>query len=208
MGATISSVAASGADLVLSNTLPKTFEIVMIGLDDAGKTSLVNRFKRRESPKGVLPDTIPTIGMTIETILYERHTVAIWELGGADKMRPLWRSFFWNGHAFIFLVDASAPERFREAKEVLAWMWGKISKEHPILVLANKMDLKGAVGLEGIAEALGVRELARVRKVTVKGISAMTGEGTEEVLKWFVENLSHQLIAEHNEVKKHTGGCY
>ncbi|KAJ7017710.1 ADP-ribosylation factor family-domain-containing protein [Mycena alexandri] len=204
MGATISRAAESGADLVLGNTLPKTFEIVMIGLDDAGKTSLVNRFKRRDLP---LPATVTTIGTTIKTIRFGRHRITVLELGGADKIRPLWRRFFWNGHAFIFLVDASAPERFSEAKEELGRMWGEISKKHPILILANKMDLKGAVGLDEVAEALGVGGLATGRTVAVKGVSAMTGKGPEEVLKWFVENVSHQLIAEHNEVKKHTGTC-
>ncbi|KAJ7016429.1 ADP-ribosylation factor family-domain-containing protein [Mycena alexandri] len=205
MGSNISSVAATAADRVVGSVLPKSFEIVMIGLDNAGKTSLVNRFKRRELPSGVLPATTTTIGSTIETIPFGRHSVTIRELGGADKIRPLWRRFFWNGHGFIFAVDASAPERFAEAKEELGLMWAEISEEHPILILANRMDLAGAAELHRISEALGVEELrvAKRRTVDIKAISAMTGEGTDEVLEWFVENISHQLIVEHNEAKTH-----
>ncbi|KAJ7739818.1 ADP-ribosylation factor family-domain-containing protein [Mycena metata] len=186
MGSNISSVAATAADRIVGSALPKSFEVVMIGPDNAGKTSLVNRFKRRELPSGVLPATTTTIGSTRETIPFGRHSVTIWELGGADKIRPLWRRFFWNGHGFIFAVDASAPERFAEANEELGRMWAEISEEHPILILANKMDLAGAVGLPQISKALGVEELqvAKARTVGVKGISAMTGEGTDEALEW------------------------
>ncbi|KAF7356370.1 hypothetical protein MVEN_00969400 [Mycena venus] len=216
MGSAISTTAATllGAS--------KTFELVMVGLDDAGKTSLVNRLKRRELPRGVLPATITTIGAsflslasvlfkginwigsTIETISYGRHSVTIWEFGGLDKVRPLWRRYFWHAHAFVFLVDAAAPARFPEAKEELTRMWEGTSDTHPVLVLANKIDLAGAVELSVIEEALGVPELAKSgRTIGVKGVSALTGEGLNEALGWFVENISHQFIAETDEAKKH-----
>ncbi|KAJ6581860.1 ADP-ribosylation factor family-domain-containing protein [Mycena capillaripes] len=176
----------------------------MIGLDDAGKTSLVNRLKRRELPAGVLPVTVTTIGSTIETIPYRRHSVTVWEFGGSDKVRPLWRRYFWHAHGFVFTLDAAAPARFAEAKEELQRMWEEIGDMHPALVLANKVDLPGAVELGEIEEALGVAALAGSgRKIALKGISAMTGEGMDEALEWFVENISHQLIAETNEHKKH-----
>ncbi|KAF8216669.1 ADP-ribosylation factor family-domain-containing protein [Mycena galopus ATCC 62051] len=208
MGSVISTVALNSAALL---GLPKTFTLVLIGLDDAGKTSLVNRLSRRELPLGVLPATISTIGSTLETIPHGRHSVTVWEFGGSEKFRPLWRRYLWNGHAFVFLLDATAPARFPEAKDELIRLWEGTSDKHPVLgeskpvlVLANNVDLADAAELSMIEEALGVPELAHSdRKIALKGMSAMTGEGIDEALEWFVANLSHQFIAEINEEKRH-----
>jgi signal recognition particle receptor subunit beta len=79
---------------------------------------------------------------------------------------------YWNAYAFVFVVDATAPDRFPEAKEELFYLHndGQTQAEsHPLLVLANKMDLPGAADLRTISAALGVDEVSRVRKlVTVK----------------------------------------
>ncbi|KAF7370360.1 hypothetical protein MSAN_00667400 [Mycena sanguinolenta] len=184
---------------------PKTFELLIIGLDDAGKTSLVNRLKRRELPRGVLPTTTPTTGFTRETISHGQHSVTILEYSGSEKMRPLWRSCFWNAHAFVFLIDAAAPARFPEAKEELIQLIKATSDLYPILILANKVDLPGAVELSTIEEVfgvLGLRAAKSDRKIALKGISAMTGEGVDEALDWLAANLSHQVISEINEAKK------
>ncbi|KAJ6519115.1 ADP-ribosylation factor family-domain-containing protein [Mycena sanguinolenta] len=163
---------------------PKTFVLLIIGLDDAGKTSLVNRLKRRELPRGVLPATTPTAGFTRETFSHGQHSVTVLEYSGSEKMRPLWRCTFWNGHAFIFLIDATAPTRFPEAKQELIRLSEETSDLYPILVLANKIDLADAVELSTIKEAFDVSGLAKSgRKAAFKGISAMTGEGVDEALE-------------------------
>ncbi|KAJ7180919.1 ADP-ribosylation factor family-domain-containing protein [Mycena filopes] len=209
MGSGISTATATAADRIAGTALPKSFTIVMVGLDGAGKTSLLNRFKRRELPSGILPATTTTIGPTIETIPYGRHRATIWELGGQERIRPLWRRFFRNGVAYIFVVDATAPERFPDVKAELHFMWGNAGKKYyPVLILANKMDLEGAVSLDAIAEAVDFEKLVKSRTAAaLKGISAMTGEGTDEVFKFFVQNVSHKLIAEHNEAMKHATSC-
>ncbi|KAJ7210557.1 ADP-ribosylation factor family-domain-containing protein [Mycena pura] len=203
MGATTSSITAASKEAFF----PKSFEIMIIGLDGAGTTSILNRLHRRELPTGVLPMTIPTIGFNIETVAHARHRLTIWEAGGQDKIRPLWRRYYWNALAFAFALDASAPERLPEAREELHRMCGEVN-EHPLLILANKMDLPGAMDLAHITEALGIEEIAKRCLVAVKGVSAMTGEGLAEMLDWFVANVSHQDIARHNENKKNMTGAW
>ncbi|KAF9525299.1 ADP-ribosylation factor family-domain-containing protein [Crepidotus variabilis] len=182
-------------------------EIVMVGPDKSGTTSLLNRLKRKNVPKGVLPATIPTIGSNIETIRHERHTITIWEFGGQDKIRPLWRFYYWNAHAFIFVVDASAPERFAEAGEELSRMpKSRDIARFPLLILANKWDLvkDDTMDLERIRKELRVEELEKLGMVVgVMAASAMTGAGISEALDWVVERVSHELINSHNEDKKH-----
>ncbi|KAJ7698890.1 ADP-ribosylation factor family-domain-containing protein [Mycena rosella] len=198
-------LAVTAADrLFPSSMFPKSFMIIIVGLDGAGTTSMLNRLHRRELPMGVLPATIPTIANNTETIPYGRHRVKIQELGGMDKIRPLWRSHYWNAHAFIFVLDAAAPDRFPEAKEELDRVYYDLGKdeyvEYPFLIVANKMDLPGAADLATIAKALGINleTLGRGgRTVAMKGVSAMSGEGLDEVLQWFVDNVSHELIVQH-----------
>jgi signal recognition particle receptor subunit beta len=70
---------------------------------------------------------------------------------------------FWNAHAFIFALDAAAPARFAEAKEELYRMYEGTDAVHPLLVLANKMDLPGAADMATISTALDIDGLARGR---------------------------------------------
>ncbi|KAJ7251445.1 ADP-ribosylation factor family-domain-containing protein [Mycena rebaudengoi] len=203
MGATLS----TAADLLVPIDLPKTFEVVMVGLDGTGKTTLLSRLKKRDLPPGVSRPTTPTIGSTLETISFRRNNITIWEFGGWTSFQlitPL-TTDYWNAHAFIFALDAAAPERFAEARVELDRMHSDSGSEsYPLLVLANKMDLPQAESLATIAEALGAERFPKWgRPVVVKGVSALYDEGMDEVLQWLVENVSHSLIAKQNEGKKH-----
>ncbi|KAJ7251454.1 P-loop containing nucleoside triphosphate hydrolase protein [Mycena rebaudengoi] len=203
MGATLS----TAADLLVPIGPPKTFEVVMVGLDGTGKTTLLSRLKKRDLPPGVSRPTTPTIGCTKETISFRRNNITIWEFGGMDNIRPLWwrcqspshaeisatgfqlttplTTDYWHGHAFIFALDAAAPERFAEAREELDRMHSDSAASYPLLVLANKMDLPQAESLATVAEALGAERFPKWgRPVVVKGVSALYDEGMDEVLQW------------------------
>ncbi|KAF9525298.1 ADP-ribosylation factor family-domain-containing protein [Crepidotus variabilis] len=182
-------------------------EIIVVGLDNSGKTSILNRLTRRDVPNGVLPGTEKTIGFNTETIQHWRHSITIWDIGGQDKVRPLWGSYFWKAHAFVFVVDASAPERFSEAREELLRMPERRDIEKfPLLVVANKWDLvkDGSMTLERFRLEMGVDELEKLGMVIgIIVTSAMTGEGISGALDWIVERVPHQLINSRNEEKKH-----
>ncbi|KAJ7087711.1 ADP-ribosylation factor [Mycena crocata] len=202
MGSAISSTAATGADLLFPSTIPKAFVITMVGLDGAGKTKLLMRLKHRKLPAGVLPLTIPTIGSNVETIPFGRHTITVWDFGGLDRIRPLWRRFFWHAHAFVFVVDASMPMRFAEARQELRYLCEETDAAAcPVLVLANKIDSVDDLDLPALALALNMDALGRT--ITVKGVSAFTGDGLDEALEWVATNVSHEHIARIDEGKKH-----
>ncbi|KAJ7735658.1 ADP-ribosylation factor-like protein, partial [Mycena maculata] len=137
--------------------------IMMFGLDYAGKTSLLNCITRSELPVGVLPETTPTIGFNRETVLYKNNCITVWDVGGQEKIRPLWRSYLWNGAVFMFIVDATSPERFPEAKEELHRLYVETrTRRTPFLVVASKMDdgVDSAAFTE-IARSLDVEKLAK-----------------------------------------------
>ncbi|KAF7356367.1 hypothetical protein MVEN_00969100 [Mycena venus] len=208
-------------------TGPLKFDILLIGLDNAGKTSL---FKRITQPETVSLDSDlviePTIAFEKESIQYRNNNITLWSLGGQNKIRPLWRScgsfssdneimltspVLWNAHAYMFVVDATAPERFAEAKEELHRLHEELHHrqyKHPLLVVVNKMDSGvNAERLGEISKALDVTKLEKSgRIVGMKGVSARTNEGVEEVMQWFLENTSAADIALHDEHRKEVEG--
>merc|ERR1712013_244699 len=84
--------------------------IPMVGLDCAGKTTILYKLKL-----GEIVTTIPTIGFNVETVHYNNTNFTVWDVGGQDKIRPLWRHYFQNTQGLIFVVDSNDQERIAEA---------------------------------------------------------------------------------------------
>ena len=77
-----------------------------VGLDAAGKTTILYKLKL-----GEIVTTIPTIGFNVETVEYKNISFTVWDVGGQDKIRPLWRHYFQNTQGLIFVVDSNDRER-------------------------------------------------------------------------------------------------
>jgi small GTP-binding protein len=88
-----------------------------VGLDAAGKTTILYKLKL-----GEIVTTIPTIGFNVETVEYKNICFTVWDVGGQDKIRPLWRHYFQNTQGLIFVVDSNDRERIVEAQEELQKM--------------------------------------------------------------------------------------
>ncbi|KAL5541449.1 hypothetical protein UlMin_009159 [Ulmus minor] len=80
----------------------KDMRILMVGLDAAGKTTILYKLKL-----GEIVTTIPTIGFNVETVEYKNISFTVWDVGGQDKIRPLWRHYFQNTQGLIFVVDST-----------------------------------------------------------------------------------------------------
>ena len=73
-----------------------------VGLDAAGKTTILYKLKL-----GEVVTTIPTIGFNVETVHYKNITFTVWDVGGQDKIRPLWRHYYEDAQGLIFVVDST-----------------------------------------------------------------------------------------------------
>jgi small GTP-binding protein len=112
----------------------KNIRIVMLGLDAAGKTTILYKLKLGEKVS-----TVPTIGFNVETVECKNINFTVWDVGGQDKIRQLWRHFFRDAKAVIFVVDSSDKNRSEEAKEELnRLMQDEELKDAIFLVFANK----------------------------------------------------------------------
>merc|ERR1711972_743673 len=95
----------------------RDMRIVMVGLDAAGKTTILYKFKL-----GEVVTTIPTIGFNVETVEYKNINFTVWDVGGQDKIRKLWRHYYQNTQGLIFVVDSNDRERIEDAKDELMKM--------------------------------------------------------------------------------------
>ncbi|CAH2302225.1 ADP-ribosylation factor-like [Pelobates cultripes] len=155
--------------------------ILLVGLDAAGKTTVLFRMKLNRAVC-----TIPTIGFNMETIEPIRNeSFTVWDVGGHELIRPLWRQYSQNRHGLIFVVDSADSERFPEAKsELEAILETDDMRGVPLLVMANKQDLPGARKTLDVAEALGLMKI-QGHQWHIQGCCAATGDGLVEGLEIF-----------------------
>jgi small GTP-binding protein len=163
----------------------KDVRILMVGLDAAGKTTILYKLKL-----GEVVTTIPTIGFNVETIEYKNINFTVWDIGGQYQIRLLWKHYYQNTHGIIFVVDSSDADRFDEAKEELHRMLAEDDlKDASLLVLANKQDIQGALTPAQVAEKLSLPSL-RGTKWHIQGVCATIGDGLYEGLDWLTKNVN------------------
>jgi len=168
--------------------------ILMVGLDAAGKTTILYKLKL-----GEVVTTIPTIGFNVETVKYKKINFTVWDVGGQDKIRPLWRHYYQNTDAIIFVVDSADKERVsgdgtsgdedNSAKAELSRMLAESElRNASLLVFANKQDLPDAMSISDLKDKLGLERITD-RKWHIQGAVATTGDGLYEGLDWLESAL-------------------
>ncbi|KAF3688915.1 ADP-ribosylation factor 4 [Channa argus] len=163
----------------------KQMRILMVGLDAAGKTTILYKLKL-----GEIVTTIPTIGFNVETVEYKNISFTVWDVGGQDKIRPLWRHYFQNTQGLIFVVDSNDRERVAESAEELSKMLLEDElKDAVLLVFANKQDLPNALSVSELTDKLGLHAL-RNKTWHIESTCATQGTGLYEGLDWLSKELS------------------
>ncbi|KAI0303172.1 P-loop containing nucleoside triphosphate hydrolase protein [Russula brevipes] len=204
MGLSVSSLLGSLSSL-LSWGKDKDVRILMLGLDSAGKTTILYRLQI-----GEVVSTIPTIGFNVETVQYKNIKFQVWDLGGQSSIRlssarssrpfpcflthtpsrPYWRCYFPNTSAIIYVIDSSDSSRLQTSRSELLTM---LSEEElagvPLLVFCNKQDIVGALKPDEISEQLGLAGGEKGRDWSVRGSCAIKGEGIEDGLDWLVNAI-------------------
>ena len=141
---------------VLSGLGTQESKILMLGLDGAGKTSVLYKLKLNEYLQSV-----PTIGFNCEKVKYKNLEMLMWDIGGQTHIRKLWFHYFDSTDAIIFIVDSADEERIGLAKQELdALMEAEDLNNASLLVFANKMDIS-RMGVPKIAEQLGLHRIKR-----------------------------------------------
>ncbi|KRZ09724.1 ADP-ribosylation factor 6 [Trichinella zimbabwensis] len=161
----------------------KEMRALMLGLDAAGKTTILYKLKLGQSVT-----TIPTVGFNVETVTYKNVKFNVWDVGGQDKIRPLWRHYYTGTQALIFVVDCADRDRIDEARQELHRIINdREMREAVILVFANKQDIVEAMKPHEVQEKLGLTRL-RDRNWYVQPCCAASGDGLHEGLMWLTSN--------------------
>ena len=162
--------------------------ILMVGLDAAGKTTILYKLKL-----GEIVTTIPTIGFNVETVEYKNLKFTMWDVGGQDKLRPLWRHYFSNTNGVIFVVDSNDRDRVNQARDELQKMLAEDELRNAVLlVFANKQDLPNAMSTTEVTDKLGLHSL-RQRNWFIQGCCATTAQGLYEGLDWMSANIKKSM---------------
>ena len=158
--------------------------ILMIGLDNAGKTTVLYKLKL-----GEVVTTLPTIGFNVETVEYKNISFTVWDVGGQTKIRPLWQHYFENTQGIIYVVDSNDPVRIKEAREELeAVLQDDRLRDSAVLVFANKQDLPQAMNTAEVTDKLGLTNM-KTRDWFIQATCAVTGDGIVDGLEWMANTL-------------------
>ncbi|XP_052198446.1 ADP-ribosylation factor 1-like [Diospyros lotus] len=162
----------------------KEARILVLGLDNAGKTTILYRLQM-----GEVVSTIPTIGFNVETLQYKNIKFQVWDLGGQTSIRPYWRCYFPNTQAVIYVIDSSDTDRLVIAKEEFqAILEEEELKGAVVLIFANKQDLPSALDDAAMTEALELHKIKN-HQWAIFRTSAIKGEGLFEGLDWLSNTL-------------------
>ncbi|SCU94656.1 LANO_0E07558g1_1 [Lachancea nothofagi CBS 11611] len=167
----------------------KEMRILILGLDGAGKTTILYRLQI-----GEVVTTKPTIGFNVETLVYKNLKLNVWDLGGQTSIRPYWRCYYSNTAAVIFVVDSTDKDRMLTAsKELHMMLQEEELQDAALLVFANKQDQPGALSASEVSKQLSLVEL-KDRSWSIVASSAIKGEGISEGLDWLIDVVREEQL--------------
>ncbi|KAG5490785.1 hypothetical protein JKF63_00907 [Porcisia hertigi] len=158
--------------------------ILILGLDNAGKTSILRQLCDED-----VSQVVSTQGFQIKKLIISGVKLNVWDMGGQRAARYYWRQYFKEVDVIIYVVDAADHQRILEARLGLQHL---LEEEKvagvPILIFANKQDFLGALSVEEVTVALNLTDL-RDRRWHIQGCSAKTSEGLDEGISWAVKQV-------------------
>lgn len=170
--------------LNLFNNSDKKFKLIIVGIQNAGKTTILYRLSL-----GELIKTNPTIGANIEEISHQNIKFQAFDLGGQESMRSVWDAYYNNVNGIIYVIDSTDKDNIDESKiELEKLILREELKSAIILIYANKQDVSGCMKIDEIIKRY---DLNRIKNHTwqIQGCSGKTGEGLVNGLQWLADKL-------------------
>lgn len=180
--------------------------LLMIGLDNAGKTCTVKHLLGESTA-----DAVPTIGFSSISLKHGKYNITIYDLGGGPKIRGIWKKYYALVHGLIFVVDASDPQRLEECKaEIKSVLTHDKIAGKPMLMLVNKQDVSGAMDETELVSRLDLEVLVNEQKcpTRVEASCALYDEtkikdpGIQEGFNWLIGIISRDFNELHKRVEE------
>lgn len=171
-------------DWLRSLFFKREMEISLIGLQNAGKSSLVNVLTTGSFHE----DMIPTVGFNMRKVTKGGVVIKMWDLGGQPRFRSLWERYCRGVQAIVYVVDAADQDSMDSAARELAALVEKPSLlSIPLLVLGNKNDLPDALNTQELIDRLGLKGI-KDREVCVYSISCKSQHNIDITFDWLLRH--------------------
>merc|ERR1712235_59514 len=175
---------------------PPTAKIVCVGLDNSGKTTLLNALKT-EKTKTDADDIVPTVGFTCEKFVASGLEFTVWDFSGQGRYRNMWEMYYKDAQAVIFVIDSADRLRMAVARDELEGILSHddITKNNSLfLFFANKMDMADSCTPAEVTHILDLPTLLRGKAFHIQGSNALTGEGVQDGLTWMAQKLKERKM--------------
>ncbi|KAJ3414079.1 ADP-ribosylation factor-like protein 8B [Chytridiales sp. JEL 0842] len=157
-------------------------ELTLVGLQNSGKTTLVNVIANGQFTE----DMIPTVGFNMRKVTKGAVVMKLWDLGGQARFRSMWERYCRGVNAIVFVLDSADLSKIPAARIELHTLLGKPQLASiPVLVLGNKNDLPGALTVEQVIDQLGLKNITN-REVSCYSISAKNSVNIDLTLQWLM----------------------
>ncbi|RYR11230.1 hypothetical protein Ahy_B05g079696 isoform C [Arachis hypogaea] len=175
---------SNGAVGSFSQLATQEMELSLIGLQNAGKTSLVNVV----ATGGYSEDMIPTVGFNMRKVTKGNVTIKLWDLGGQPRFRSMWERYCRAVSAIVYVVDAADPDNLSISRSELHDLLSKPSLNGiPLLVLGNKIDKAGALSKQALTDQMDLKSITD-REVCCFMISCKNSTNIDSVIDWLVKH--------------------
>ncbi|CAL6090068.1 ADP-Ribosylation_Factor like protein 2b [Hexamita inflata] len=163
--------------------LQNELRILTIGLDNSGKTTTIKSLLKQD-----LQEIEPTLGFSIFSTKIQNYQLNIWDVGGQKTIRAYWKNYYEATDALIWVVDSADRRRLQLCKQALQEVLkAERLQGAPLLILANKQDVDGALSPDEIQKMF--RDFEN-RQFRVFGCSALQRVGIDEAFDWLLQAVS------------------
>lgn len=170
----------------------KEANVLVVGLDNSGKTTIINHIK---PPEAKSTDIVPTIGFTVEKFATKQLSFTAFDMSGQGRYRNLWEQYYKDINGIIYVVDSTDKLRNCVAKNELDQLLAHpdiMGRTVPILFFANKMDDRSAQTAVEISKELGLTDI-RDKPWHICASCALTGDGLKEGIEWMSGQIKDHL---------------
>eukprot|EP00835_Amoeboradix_gromovi_P000962 NODE_36_length_31474_cov_0.342438.p18 type:complete len:211 gc:universal NODE_36_length_31474_cov_0.342438:15630-16262(+) len=180
------------------------YNVLIIGLDNSGKSTLIECVKSMFTNRRALHTLVPTVGLNTFKFRYKlppnidycipvpaKIHLTFWDLGGQTELQQLWSTYYPDSHAILYLIDSTDHQRLKSNVQILKNVLLNQDADVPLLLLANKQDSEQALPIHQIKEIVQnpLAEYLDVKEAQTLGVSALQGDGVREALSWVVNRM-------------------
>lgn len=166
----------------------KNIRILVLGLDNAGKTTVIRTLNGED-----VDSVAPTLGFKITSFSFDPFTLNIWDVGGQRSLRTYWKNYFESTDGLVWVVDSADTEKLTTcAAELHDLLKEERLAGASLLVLANKVDLEGALSCDKLEAPLDLKSI-KTHDWALYPVSAVKGQHVMEAFEWLITNIANRV---------------